>query len=257
MIKTLRVFLLFLFIKNFSFAQNTRLKGTIQADSLQGFAINIVNYTKKIGTTNDQNGFFEIPASAQDSIIFSSVQYKVISVVVSDNDLNNDAFKVTLYPVVQKLDQVNVSNVKLSGNIDKDTKDIEIKPFVNNRALGLPFRDIQQPTRAERRLYTAKASNGIISVDRIINTLSGKLKKLKNNKAIEDLKTLIQKGGQSFDTAFFTEDLGLPENLISDFVYYCSEDAYFEDLLENTKRLSLLEFFQEKARSYKEFKEID
>jgi len=51
--------------------------------------------------------------------------------------------------------------------------------------------------------------------------------------------------------------LGLSEDLISDFMYYCAEDKYFENLLENSKRLSLLEFFQEKAKLYKALKEVD
>lgn len=253
MIKTLRVLLLFLLINNFSFAQNTRLKGRITADSLQGFAINIVNYTKEIGTTNDQNGFFEIPASVKDSIIFSSVQYKVISVIVSESDLDNETFKVALYPIVQKLDQVNVSNVKLSGDLTKDTKEIQLKPHLDNRILGLPVRNIKQPTLEVRRIYTASSG----PLDLLLNSLNGKLKKLKKLKEIADLERLIQKGERAFNAKFFTNDLGLPENLISDFIYYCSEDKYFEDLLANAKRLSLLEFFQKKAKSYKEFKEID
>ncbi|WP_298548087.1 hypothetical protein [uncultured Aquimarina sp.] len=245
--------LFFLFTLVNTFGQSQRLKGRIIADSLEGFAINIVNYTKKIGTTNDQKGNFEIPAAINDSIIFSSVQYEVISILVKDNDLDNEDYQVTLHPVVRKLEQVNVSNVSLSGNIDKDTKYIKIKPFVNNKSLGLPFRDIKQPTQIERRIYTAKS--GII--DRPINYLNGTLKKLKRIKALQDLDRLIQKGEASFSITFFTKDLRIPEVLISDFMYYCAEDEYFENLLENTKRLSLLEFFQEKAKFYKEYKEID
>ncbi len=243
----------FIFFLNSVFGQQERLQGTIIADSLEGFAINIVNYTKKIGTTNDQNGFFEIPAAVNDSIIFSSVQYKVVSLIVSQEDLENRNFQIRLLPVIQKLDQVNVSNLRLSGNVNKDTKDIEVKPFVNNKSLGLPFRDIEQPTQVERRIYTAKS--GII--DRPINYLNGTLKKLKRVKAIQDLDKLVNKGETSFNTAFFIKDLGLSEDLISDFMYYCAEDKYFENLLENSKRLSLLEFFQEKAKLYKALKEVD
>ncbi|MHA7059944.1 peptidase associated/transthyretin-like domain-containing protein [Aquimarina sp. M1] len=246
-------FIFFLFVFANGFSQSQRLKGKIIADSLEGFAINIVNYTKKIGTTNDQKGYFEIPAAINDSIIFSSVQYEIVSLIVFEADIENKNFQIKLTPIVRKLDQVRVSDINLSGNIDKDSKDIEIKPFVNNKSLGLPFRDIKQPTQIERKIYTAKS--GII--DRPINYLNGTLKKLKRIKAIQDLNTLIQKGENSFDTIFFTNHLGLPENLISDFMYYCAEDDYFENLLENTKKLSLLEFFQVKAKLYKAIKEID
>ncbi|WP_405207902.1 hypothetical protein [Aquimarina sp. LLG6339-5] len=252
MTKILPIFI-FLFVLVNSFGQSQRLKGFIVADSLEGFAINIVNYTKKIGTTNDERGYFEIPAAINDSIIFSSVQYDIVSLIVGESDVNNENFRITLTPVVRKLDQVHISDVNLSGNIDKDTKGIEIKPFVNNESLGLPFRGIKQPTQVERRIYTAKS--GII--DRPINYLNGTLKKLKKIKAIQDLDKLIHRGETSFSVTFFINDLGLPEDLISDFMYYCAEDNYFENLLENTKKLSLLEFFQTKAKSYKELKEID
>lgn len=245
--------LLFLFISMNTFSQSSSLKGKIVADSLSGFAINIVNYTKKIGTTNDGSGYFEIPAAVNDSIIFSSVQYKVVSVIVSEEDLKHQNFEIKLIPIVRTLDRVNVSNVNLSGDISKDAKDIEVKPFVNNKSLGLPFRDIKQPTQIERRIYTARS--GILDLP--INYLNGTLKKLKRLKSLEDLDVLIEKGEQSFDTRFFAEDLGVPENLISDFMYYCAEDAYFKNLLENSKKLSLLEFFKKKAKAYRKHKEID
>ncbi|WP_299255125.1 hypothetical protein [uncultured Aquimarina sp.] len=252
MARGLPVLFYFFFLVN-AFGQSQKLKGIVIADSLEGFAINIVNYTKKIGATNDQRGNFEIPAAVNDSIIFSSVQYEVISILVKGDDLENDNFQVKLNPVIRKLEEVNVSNINLSGNIDKDTKHIEIKPFVNNKSLGLPFRDIKQPTQIERKIYTAKS--GII--DRPLNYLNGTLKKLKKIKALQDLDRLIQKGEASFGIVFFTKDLGIPETLISDFIYYCAEDEYFENLLENTKKLSLLEFFQEKAKLYRTHKEID
>ncbi|WP_299442113.1 hypothetical protein [uncultured Aquimarina sp.] len=252
MIKSLLFLSIFFCLLN-TYGQSEKLKGVIVADSLEGFAINIVNYTKKIGTTNDERGVFEIPAAINDSIIFSSVQYEVISIIVSERDLDNQNFQLKLYPVIQKLDQVNVSNINLSGNIGKDTKDIKIKPHLDNRVLGLPIRNIKQPTLEERRIYTARSG----PIDLLVNSLNGKLKKLKKLKELADLDLLIQKGERSFDVAFFVDDLELPENLISDFMYYCAEDTYFENLLENTKRLSLLEFFQEKVSSYKKYKEID
>jgi len=249
--RLLIIFFPFVFVNTFS--QSSSLKGRIVADSLSGFAINIVNYTKKIGTTNDAKGFFEIPAATNDSIIFSSVQYEVVSLKVSESDLEQENFQIKLDLVVRKLDRVNISNVNLSGNISKDTKDIKVKPFLTNKSLGLPFRDIKQPTQVERRIYTARS--GLLDLP--INYLNGTLKKLKRLKSLEDLDLLIQKGEQAFHTRFFVQDLGVPEDLISDFMYYCAEDTYFENLLENSKKLSLLEFFEKKAKVYKKHKEID
>ncbi|GAA4108377.1 hypothetical protein GCM10022393_04420 [Aquimarina addita] len=235
------------------YGQSDRLKGKIIADSLEGFAINIVNFTQKTGTTNDDNGYFEIPAAIHDSIIFSSVQYEVISIIVSENDMNATDFTIRLTPVVRMLDEVEVSTTNLSGNVDKDTKTIEVLPYVSNQTLGLPFKDRKQPTQIERKIYTARS--GVIDLP--INYLNGTLKRLKRLKALEDLDLLIDKGTTTFNTAFFVDSIGVPEDLITDFMYYCAEDEYFKDLLKNSKKLSLLEFFKQKSKDYKLLKEID
>ncbi len=233
--------------------QQEHLKGRIYADSLQGFAINIVNFTQKIGTTNDDQGFFEIPAREGDSIIFSSVQYQIRSIIVTGKQLQEESLTIALLPVLQQLEQVNVSNIQLSGNLDKDAAGIALLPYVDNQILGLPFSDRPQPTLIQRRIYTARS--GVLDLP--INYLNGTLKKLKHIKALEDLKQIIQKGETMFSTAFYVDVLGIPKELISDFVYYCAEEDNFESLLENSKQLRLLEFFQQNARLYKEHKKID
>ncbi len=244
----------FLFILStlHTFCQSETLEGMILADSLQGYAINIVNFTKEIGTTNDEKGFFKIPASQGDSIVFSSVQYETLSLIVETKNLGRENNKIRLTSKVQQLEKVKISNIELSGNLNSDSKNIEILPFVDNKILGLPFSDKPQPTLIERRIYTARS--GILELP--INYLNGKLKKLKRIKALEDLDKIVLKGEQTFDTAFFIEEAGIPEDLISDFMYYCAEDDYFKDLLVNTKRLSLLEFFKEKSIAYKAYKKI-
>lgn len=235
------------------YGQSKNLKGRIIADSLQGYAINIVNFTKEIGTTNDENGYFEIPASPGDSIVFSSVQYQIRSVIVHKDQFSENGFIVLLKSIIQQLEQVKISNVELSGYLDTDLKTVELHPFVDNQVLGLPFKDRPQPTLAQRRIYTAKS--GVLDLP--INYLSGKLKKLKKLKAIEDLNKIVQKGETTLDTSFFINELTLPENLIADFMYYCAKDDYFKSRIENSNKLTLVEFFQKKAISYKKHKEIN
>ncbi|MDY8138631.1 hypothetical protein [Aquimarina sp. 2201CG5-10] len=252
MTKTLLI-CFFITISFHGFSQSQILKGRIVADSIEGYAINIVNFTKEIGSTNDENGFFRISASVKDSIVFSSVQYEIKSIVITQEDLEKEVLEISLKPIVRQLEQVRVSNIGLTGNLSKDATVVELQPFVNNKNLGLPFGDIKQPTQAERKIYTAKS--GIL--DRPINYLNGKLKKLKRIKALEDLDRLVEKGETTFNTAFFVEALKLPENLITDFMFFCAEDEYFKDLLGNSKRLTLVEFFEKKVIFYKEFKGIE
>ncbi|TPN81655.1 hypothetical protein [Aquimarina algicola] len=251
MIRLLRLFILLISVQ--SFGQSEMLEGKILADSLEGFAINIVNYSKAIGTTNDQKGYFKINASVGDSIVFSSVQYQKRAIIVSKQDLEDDLVTIVLFPLVQQLNKVNISNIDLSGYLDKDAEAITVQPFVDNKTLGLPFNDQPQPTLSERRLYTARS--GILDLP--INYINGKIKKLKRIDKIEKLKKRVHKGEISFNTDFFVDSLKVPENLISDFIYYCSEDQLYKSLLAEEKKLLLLEFFQKKSKDYRVHKEID
>ena len=239
------IIFIILYIQGFS--QSKELKGKIIADSLQGYAINIVNFTKQIGTTNDAFGYFTIPSSVGDSIV-------TFTLMVDESHLEEKSIvSIRLKPIVQQLEQVRVSDVELSGDLTKDSRAIEILPYVDNRTLGLPFSDKPQPTQSERRLYTARS--GVIDLP--VNYLNGTIKKLKRIDKIEKLKKQIQKGETSFTTQFFVDSLQVPENLISDFIYYCSEDEFFKDLLKEQKKLLLLEFFQNKSKEYRVHKEMD
>lgn len=254
MLKYYKLFV-FVFIQQSIFGQTEFLEGNVIADSLQGYAINIVNMTKKIGTTNDKTGNFKIAASVNDSIIFSSVQYKVLSLTVVDEHLREKQ-SFYLEPIIEELPEINFSNINLSGNIEKDAKNVEIKPYVNNQNLGLPFKDIKQPTQAERKLYTATRSSGFVSVDYIINLISGKIKKLKRNKRIDYQEKRVKRARKVFVDDFFIEDLGIPKEYIDDFIYYSSEDKMFEVLLQPSSKLNLLKFLEQKSKEYKEYKEF-
>ncbi len=75
---------LLIFILSFSnYAQeNVLLKGKIQNKNLGEISINIINLTQKTGTTNAQNGNFQIEVEENDTLLFSSIQYDKLKSVV-------------------------------------------------------------------------------------------------------------------------------------------------------------------------------
>ncbi len=233
-----------------SFGQSQLLKGKIVVDSLQGVAINIVNLDKGIGTVNDEMGYFEIKVSIGDHLYFSSVQFEAYEKEVKEADLKKEEVKIVLLPKVNELEEVTISNIKLTGNLDKDVLSVKPKPFLQAMDLGLPQSKKKPLTQAQRRLYTARSSNGLVPLDLVINMISGRLKKLKKMRELEILDQKVYQGEHAFDSLFFTKELKIPEELITDFVYYCTDDVHYSKLLSRDKKLNLLEFFQEKAAHY-------
>ena len=227
----------------------TILKGQILADSLEGSSINIVNLTKETGTTNSSRGQFEIEVEEGDTLLFSSVQYELQEIFISDRILEKDYLEVSLVPMMNELEEVNISNISLSGNLSDDLANIET---FDQASVGFPLSSIPRKTSIERKIYTASSA----SFDLILNMLNGRLKRLKRAKENMEYESLIDLGIEVFPKEFFVNYLKIPEGKIRLFVYYCGEDLRFKELLIKKEGLSLIEFYLEKAADFREMHKV-
>ncbi|WZL89713.1 hypothetical protein VS868_02945 [Salinimicrobium sp. 3283s] len=250
-------FLVFFIVYFSSFGQErSLLKGKILTPDAEVSSINIINLTSKQGTTNSSEGLFEVEVSVNDTLLFSSVQYEVREITVTEEVLKKPFLTVLLVEKVDELSEVNISDIDLSGNLATDLKNI---PTLTQADLGFPMSDTPRPTSIERKLKTASnvsttskynpPGNLNVSLDGIINRLNGKTEMLQKAAANEDRAQAVDVGVAALPTSFF-EDLSIPENRIRDFVHYCAEDGNYYRLLSETKRLELVEFFQKKAPQF-------
>ena len=239
-----------------TFAQETvLLKGKIHADSsLTDVYINIINITRETGTVNAPSGEFELEVAVNDSLLFSSVQYEPVKVKVSEEVLKNGFLNIWLKESVNKLAEVRISDIDLSGNLKKDLSNI---PTFTQADMGFKMSDKPLPTSIERKLYTASGvqKNSLenpaglvnVSLDGIINSLNGKMEMLQKAKENQDLNNLVIDGMNALSEKFFVIDLKIPASEIKNFVYFCTETPGFKNLLRREKLLELIEFYQRKA----------
>lgn len=214
------------------------LQGRILTDDQEISAINILNITSRIGTTNNLKGEFEIEVAVRDTLRFSSVQYEQWEVVITEEVLKKAFLTVLLVEKIDELPEVNISNISLSGNLATDLENI---PTLTQADLGFPMSDIPRPTSVERKLITASSG-----VDLLLNTLNGKIKMLKKATANEDLSQIVDAGVNALPVSFFV-NLSIPVDHIRDFVYFCAEDATFYTFLPEDMRLELVEYYRGKA----------
>ncbi|MGO1585674.1 MAG: hypothetical protein ACTH6S_03695 [Mesonia sp.] len=189
-------------------------------------------------------------------MFFSSLQYEPYQITVAAQDFTKEK-KIYLFPLINELEEVNISNLNLIGLLDKDVETIETQPYLNAASFGLPVVK-NRSTLAERRIYTATTGGGIIPVDPIINYFSGRLAMVYRQLDYEKEKGLMEKAYYIFPIDFYTEELQIPEPLIEDFLYYCIGFKPFKELIVKEKpTLALIGFLKETAISYQKFKEID
>ncbi|HER40575.1 MAG TPA: hypothetical protein ENO10_05080 [Salinimicrobium catena] len=226
------------------------LKGQIIADSLEASLINIINLQREIGTTNTSSGSFEIEAEVGDTLLFSSVQYEIQEIFISDRILEKGYLEVSLVPMMNELEEVNISNISLSGNLSSDLSNIET---FDQASVGFPLSSVSRKTSVERRIYGASSSPLML----IINMLNGRLKRLKRAKKNMEYESFIDLGVDIFPKEFYDDYLQIPEDKIRLFVYYCGEDSRFEKLLIKREALPLIELYLEKAAEFWEMHNIE
>ena len=256
MVKTCFTILLFL-VCACSYGQ-VLLKGTLEAKNLEEGTVHIINSYRGIGTVNSTSGYFEIIVDQGDILWFTSVQYEKVEVLISKKIVVDKFLQVYLKESVSDLEEVRLSNLSLSGNISRDIAGIKT---LNKYALGVPLNTKPLPTKAERDLESqGKFQLGLataIPLELLINSLSGRLKRLKLIKANEDLSLVIEKGVAAFPPVFFITNFHIPQHEIFNFVHYCAKNADLNLFLGPGKELDLIEFYKAKANEFLIYRDLD
>ncbi|PZD79679.1 hypothetical protein [Mesonia sp. K7] len=259
------LYILFLFVVAFGFSQEQRFEGRIYADSIGEIQVNIVNLTNHLGTTNSRNGEFSLPAKVGDSVIFSSVKYKVYRLRITEENLEKFT-TIFLENDVTELEEVSISDIDLTGNLKTDANNIDTHKKLTNTDVGLPA---PQPklTQAERRLLTATGGEpqlmlGVLptgfSLGRMLNQLSGRTNMLKRQLKYERIEANIKKAREIHEDRYFIEIIEIPEDKVDDFLYYCNTFQLFKTyIVKEEESLALTQFYLEKAKSFKKEYQID
>lgn len=227
------------------------LRGKITADSLAGTSINVINLTQETATVSSDSGDFEIPVRVGDTLQFSSLQFKSLKIPITSEIMEEGFLLVELEENVNQLNEIFLSDVKLTGDLTKDALAVPVQlPFT----MGLGLSKGPPPSSLERKLYTASQAQprGMVNVslDGILNSLNGKTAMLKKAIKNERLAAKVEKGIKALPQKFFIVELKLPESEISDFVYYCAEDPLYAEIISTDDPLRLIEFYYSKAPDF-------
>lgn len=230
------------------------LRGQVLNDTISKSALTVVNLTKQKGTITNRDGVFDIIASVNDTINVSAVQYESRQFVVNKTMYNRKKISLYLIPKVTALEEVNISNIDLTGNILRDVGSTTFEKKVTPKELGIPENTAPERTVEERRYYTAVTSSAGIPLDGLINSITGRLKMLKKHIEVSRFAKKIQDTRVQYSDTIYMSKLKIPEELIEDFVYYTFEDEAATQFANNGDALGLLDLMIEKAAIYRKLK---
>jgi hypothetical protein len=123
MLRNKKFFLFFFLIVTGASAQSvffSKLEGKV-TNLNKGIAdVHVMNTTSNRATITDEEGRFSIATKLNDTILFSAVQYKRMTLVVSRAMLESRSIIVPLEEFINELDEVVVRPYDLSGDLSRD-----------------------------------------------------------------------------------------------------------------------------------------
>ena len=242
-----------------AYSQSVNIQGKISAaDEVDG--IHIINKTANRFTISNPDGSFIIPAKLNDTIVFSGVSYQPKEIIATKLILAAQQLSVHLEELVNALDEVVVGKI-LTGDLTSDLANSGVQREINFFDLGIPGYTGKPLTQSERRLKEATGldltmggsmgGGGVgMSLNPIINGISGRTKSLKEHVRLEQLDLCLNKVKSNLSEMLFREH-PLEESYRMEFFYFCSDDAQFALLCRMNDDFKTFDFLKEKLENFK------
>lgn len=197
----------------------------------------IINKSSNQGASTNDFGLFEIPVAIGDVLVFSHINLKQEEITITQEIMDQEIYKITLKGKTYELEEIVLEKPKSIFYVDPE---IMQGPIVNAKTLNLPYANVnaKKDTRIAKITFTSAA----VSLDNLINSLNGNLRREKELKKIKLEDEKLAKIRKHFTDDFFITDLNIKPENINPFLNYCYQKniiQYFnkEDNLAVTKIL--------------------
>jgi hypothetical protein len=241
---------LFISITSFGFAQEveTTVKGTIiDLTTDQPIdRVNIVNLNQVIGTSSNEEGDFEIRAQLNDTLHLSYLGYKSIKVRVTNDWIKFGKTKIGMVESALALEEVVVNQLKLTGYLEIDVKQVPIKSNYRYSISGL---NNSYEAGSSRPNAVSKVLGAIFNPADFLHNIFGKkpneLRKLKKMKKDDEIRNLL---ASRFDREMLTVLLQVDKFDLDEIVNQCNYSAEF---INSANDLQMLDAISECYEEYK------
>ena len=223
-----------------AFSQQKRviLRGKLMYRNSNVIAANVINNSNQNNTITDTNGEFEIIAGVGDEIIFSSVEFKIRTVMITKEIMKKNRLVVEVNERVNFLDEVVISPENTEKFLDLKEEEFKKVDYVDDKSTAIENEIIRK-----NQLY-----RGI----NIVNIAKLLAKVLRESKIDEEIKLTPSKAlPLVFDNKFFISDLGLKNFEIITFLELMDKKQEIKSLLKKNKEFELIEYLFNESKKFK------
>lgn len=252
----------------------TPLKGTVASLKNDVADVLIINLNSKKSTITDSLGLFTIAVKPNDIIRFSSVQFVSQDIEITAALLAQNKLSVYLIENVIALNEVTVMPYNLSGKIAQDLNRLDLDLGVTSTSLNLPNAGLQKMTQNERLLLEADRGKFVriatiedqgkfnqvlgyaalaivINTHKILNTVSGRTKSLKQAVARDENLALENRIVSLYSKETLADSFNIPIQNIDGFLSFCLAQPDFAAIADAPNTTLLWDYLKQKSMTFK------
>lgn len=244
------------------------LNGRVTSTDKDVVGVVIQNISSEQAVITDMDGNFAIHVQLGDTLVFSAVHFQRKIVPVTEVLYRTSFVEVPMEEFVNELKEVVVRPYNLSGDLSQDLGKLTLEKDVSASALGLPNAGVKPLTQSERLLREASSmtmtaggglggAGGGMSLNPIINAITGRTKMLKNRVKVDNTYARTQRVQDFYVDSLFVTTLKIPVEKVDDFMYFCEVDEAFQETVDTQDKLKILDFMMKKSRAYRKNNNLD
>lgn len=213
------------------FSQN--IKGKVTTSNLPIANVEVINVNSKEVINTTTEGTFEIKATTSNWITFYHKEYDIVKIYVDSLFDYNKILEVQLFHKSTKIEEVLVEKKQ---------------PFLKGLKTGMPVIPYNKPSV---NFIDGSITNGMDFI--AIGKMIGGLFKNKDKISIKPKEPVQFRAftAQSYNTDFLVNSLKLKPEEIEEFLNFCSFDPKSKDAVENSDKMTLLQFLIAKSEEFK------
>lgn len=199
---------------------------------------NVINIDNEQATTTNEKGAFQIKVSVGDKLAFTSLNFELKTVEITQDIFENKRMVVEVNEKVTELDEVVITPEQREAWIQN--KNAQFMEYVYEKDHSTPIRTNEAIPLSQR---------GMINGINFVNIF----KALFNSNSKKDQSTPIlpsQVLRQVYDDAFFVVDLKIPQDKIDAFLYYVDDKLPSQELMRQDHEFELIDFLVEESKNF-------
>ncbi len=201
---------------------------------------NVINSTSERATITNENGEFAIRVKLDDELVFTSINYQIEVVKITQEILDRNRLVVEVNEKVTELDEVVISP-------ENQQKFLELQ--------NEEFKQFDYETDQTTEVVNIASDPKLTSLQdglNFVNIFKALFLSRQKDQAERAPLKLSEVLRQVYEDEFFVTDLKLPPDKIDDFLLFCDTQMPPQSLLKKDNEFQLIEFLVTQSEVYLE-----